>query len=84
MWKEQIFRSKNLILAAYFLLFSGKMLESPNYLGMQQFLLRNLPVKVIISRDFRRRKSLVESYKNESSVKNFDTLFLYEIIIKII
>jgi hypothetical protein len=82
MWKEKKLRSKNLILAVYFLLFSGKMLESPNYLGRQQFLLRSLPVKVMISRDCRKRKSLVETYKNESSVKNFDTLFLYEKIIK--
>jgi hypothetical protein len=76
-----------LFLAVYLLLFSGKMLESPNYLGkwrQQQLLLRSLPVKVMISRDCRRRKSLVETYKNESSVKIFDTLFLYEIIIKII
>ncbi len=48
------------------------------------FYMRSLPVKVMISRDCRRRKSRVETYKNESSLKNCYTLFLYEKIIKII
>ncbi len=62
-WQEQnVWKLKFnfIILAAYFLLFSGKMLESPNYLGKrrQKSLLRSLQVKAMTSWDWRRQFKL--------------------------